>query len=67
MKIKCTVTIDIDPEAYALAYGIPKSDIGKDVQVSAVSILEESFRASGVLAQSEEFLPITDFSPQLPL
>ena len=32
MKIKVTFTLDVDPEAWALEYGIPKKEIRADVQ-----------------------------------
>lgn len=32
MKIKVTFTLDVDPEAWALEYGIQRKDVRADVQ-----------------------------------
>ena len=43
MKIRITVTVDIDPESYMHEYGVAQSEIREDVKYHAESVLRETF------------------------
>lgn len=50
MKITCTVTLDIDPAAYAEEYNLsPDEDVAADVQRHVQTSMHAHFDALGVL------------------
>lgn len=50
MKVRVAVTLDVDPEAWTLTYGVEgPAAIRADVQAYATSMLTEHFRDQGVL------------------
>lgn len=52
MKVKVSVTVDIDAAAWRLTYGAgTATEVREDVQRYAANLLTEQFRAVGVLAQ----------------
>lgn len=53
MRVRTTVTLDIDPEAWAEAYGVEPGEVGRDVQLWAAVTLVEQARESGVLLQPQ--------------
>ena len=49
MKVKVSFTVDIDPEAWALNYGIKNAEIREDVKRFAEDAVLDQFQACGLL------------------
>jgi hypothetical protein len=41
MKIKCSFTVEVDPEDWAEAFGLERSEVRKDVQTYLARIAQE--------------------------
>jgi len=52
MRVKIEVTLDIDPEAWTLAYGVSGAqEIREDVRAYALNGVVEHFREQGLLVE----------------
>lgn len=51
MRIDVMMTLDIDPEAWALEYGCTPSEVASDVEEHAVNTVVQHFSTVGVLAR----------------
>lgn len=49
MKIKITTTIDIDPEAWMMDYGVAREEVRADVQTWAENMIHEAARMNGMV------------------
>lgn len=49
MKVRVTFTVDIDPEAWELIYGVPREQIREDVKYHAEYIARETLRDQRLL------------------
>jgi hypothetical protein len=49
MKVRVAVTLDIDPEAWALEYGLPIAETRTDVRAWAASSLHQLAEGMGIL------------------
>lgn len=51
MKIRVAVTLDVDPDEWANAYGVETREVRTDVHEWAFHLLTEAARENGVLSQ----------------
>lgn len=49
MKVRIELTVDVDPEAWALNYGCDRSEVREDVQSYAKAAVLDQMEAVGVL------------------
>ena len=53
MKIKVTLTVDIDPEAWVANYGCEKSEVREDVKVYIAETVSGQLDLVGVLNKED--------------
>ena len=53
MKVRITTTVEIDPQAWALDYGIRIKQVHKDVQEWAEYLIAETLRERGMIPKTD--------------
>lgn len=56
MKVRINFTIDVDPEAWSLNYGVPREAMREDAQAYVENLVTEHMRDLGLLSEATNVL-----------